>query len=326
MKTTKQLIFSATPSPTEYVIKEHIIGTIQSQHANENISVVRIKHSIMNPADKRKYSAEETVKRIVHLTEELTSFWKSPEGWAPIEAAALLTKSRLDWQASLARQLKLFLDKSNTESGYLILAWATLGSLTEGALKLFLSVYYNVYQTQNLLKEFKAVKDKKGNLLSPDGLMLEKLRLFFADRVFPKDAKEQWKRREEVDWLEWLQKVQQRRNAIHAFKNKDIGDIEEFHSELQNYLIFLRQISNGLPYPDEPFIPAEDPSDKCPEGFSIEEDGILVKGVIKKRKLFVASEEHGKILKERLGRFLLERLYDPNAIEVVDNMFLLDLE
>ena len=76
----------------------------------------------MNPADKRKYTTEVTVSRIIRLTEEITDFWKSPNGWAPLEAAELLTKSRLDWQASLARQLELFLDKSNTESGYVILA------------------------------------------------------------------------------------------------------------------------------------------------------------------------------------------------------------
>ena len=87
----------------------------------------------MNPVDKTIYSREETINRIINLTEGLSDFWKSPHGWAPIEAANLLTKSRLDWQASLARQLKLFLDETNTESGFLILAWATLGSLTEGA-------------------------------------------------------------------------------------------------------------------------------------------------------------------------------------------------
>jgi hypothetical protein len=216
-----------------------------------------VKHSLMNPVDKRKYSDEETVNRIINLTEGLTKFWKSSSGWAPIEAAKLLTKSRLDWQASLARQLKLFLDKTDKEYGLLILAWTTLGSLTEGALKLFLSVYFRAYQTQNLAKEFKLVKDKKGNLISPDGLMLEKLRLFFSERVFPIDAKEHWIRQGEIDWIDWIRKIQQRRNAIHAFKDKDIGDLEEFHAELKNYLIFLRKINNGLPYPDEIYMPIE---------------------------------------------------------------------
>lgn len=278
----------------------------------------------MNPADKRKYSAEETVKRIIKLTEGLTNFWKSSSAWAPIEAAELLTKSRLDWQASLARQLKLFLDKTNKESGLLILGWATLGSLTEGALKLFLSIYYKVYQTQNLTNEFKQVKDKKGNVISPDALMLEKLRLFFAERVFPKDAKEQWKKQGEIDWLEWILKIQQRRNAIHAFKDKDIGDMEEFHSELQNYLIFLRKVNNGLPYPGEMYMPVEDISDSSTQEIGLQVDGVWIKGVIKKGKLHVSSKNDGDFLKEHLRKFIEEHVHDIEDIEIVDSLFLSD--
>jgi len=43
------------------------------------------------------------------------------------------------------------------------------------------------------------------------------------------------KKQGEIDWLEWILKIQQRRNAIHAFKDKKIGNMAEFHSELQNY-------------------------------------------------------------------------------------------
>lgn len=324
MKITKQIISTTSTNSDEYSIKESITQITHNSEKSKVISVSRTKYSIMNPADKRKYSPDETVKRIIKLTESLTDFWKSSKGWSPIEASSLLTKSRLDWQASLARQLKLFLDKSNTESGYLILAWTTLGSLTEGALKLFLSVYYKVYQTQNLAQEFKPVKDKKGNVISPDGLMLEKLRLFFAERVFPKDAKEQWKKQGEINWLDWIQKIQQRRNAIHAFKDKDIGDIEDFYSELQNYLIFLRKINNGLPYPDDVYVPVEDMSDNSSQKIGIQIDGVWINGVIKKGKLHVTSKENGELLKKLAGKFLEEQLYDVNDIEIVDEIFLSD--
>lgn len=322
MKITKQTNTTISLSPGEYNVKE-------TKHVDDLVlgkltSAKRIKHSIMNPADKRKFSAEETIKRIIKLTEGLANFWKSSKAWAPIEASELLTKSRLDWQASLARQLELFLDKTNTESGLLILAWTTLGSLTEGALKLFLSVYYKVYQTQNLAKEFKPVKDKKGNHISPDGLMLEKLRLFYADRVFPRDAKEQWKKQGEIDWLEWVLKIQQRRNAIHAFKNKEIGNIEEFHSELQNYLIFLRKVNNALPYPDEMYMPVEDISDSSAQEIGLQVDGVWIKGLIKKGKLHVASKKDGDFLKEHLEKFLKENIHDIEDIEIVDKLFLSD--
>lgn len=107
----------------------------------------------MSSTDSNKYSREETISRIIKLTEGLTEFWESSHGWAPIEASELLTKSRLDWQASLARQLRLFLDPVNLkESGPLILAWTILGSLTEGVMKLFLSVWYEHYNAENLKK------------------------------------------------------------------------------------------------------------------------------------------------------------------------------
>lgn len=309
---------TTSTNSNEYNIKESMSKLTNGSDGLKLTSVTTIKHSIMNPADKRKFAAEETVNRIISLTEGLTNFWKNSDGWAPIEAAELLTKSRLDWQASLARQLKLFLDKSNTESGLLIIAWTTLGSLTEGALKLFLSVYYKVYQTQNLANEFKSVKDKKGNIIDPDGLMLDKLRLFFTERVFPKDAKGQWEKQGEIDWLEWILKVQQRRNAIHAFKDRNIGDIEEFHSELQNYLIFLRKINNGLPYPDEVYMPVEDNSDRSEQEIGLKTENGWVKGIIKKGKLHVASKEDGEFLKEHLK--ILEE------VEIIDKIFFKDYD
>lgn len=127
--------------------------------------------------------------------------------------------------------------------------------------------------------------------------MLDKLRLFFANQVFPKNAKEQWKTQSETNWLDWILKIQQRRNAIHAFKNKEIGDIEEFHTELQNYLIFLRKINNALPYPSEDYMPVENISDRDSVKLSLESENGLVTCIIKKGKLLVASKEDGDYFK-----------------------------
>jgi hypothetical protein len=198
------------------------------------------------------YTKEEIVQRIINLTEGLTDFWESSQGWASIESAALLTKSRLDWQASLARQLKLFLSKDiQTENGALILAWVTLGSLTEGTMKLFLSVWYEHYKAENIKTDIKAIKDNKGILIEPDSLVLEKLRIFFAERIYPNWVREHWKEQGEKDWIDWILLIQQRRNAIHAFKDRDIGTFEEFHNEQKNYLIFLRKLTDTFPYPDD---------------------------------------------------------------------------
>ena len=87
-------------------------------------------------------SIEEVVNRIVTLNDGLRQFWRQADGWAPIEAAQLLSKSRLDWQVSLSICLKLWLAKSHPddESGRLILAWTNLGSLVEGTMKLNIKI------------------------------------------------------------------------------------------------------------------------------------------------------------------------------------------
>ena len=49
----------------------------------------------------------EVIDRIDGLNRGIAKFWSKSEGWAPVAAAGLLGKSRLDWQASLSRSLRL---------------------------------------------------------------------------------------------------------------------------------------------------------------------------------------------------------------------------
>ena len=48
---------------------------------------------------------DDVVLRITKLNAGLRDFWSSSQGWAPLEAANLLSKARLDWQASLSLAL-----------------------------------------------------------------------------------------------------------------------------------------------------------------------------------------------------------------------------
>ncbi|MCJ7568759.1 MAG: hypothetical protein MUO58_14590, partial [Anaerolineales bacterium] len=111
----------------------------------------------------------EVVERIVNLTINMVKFWQSADGWAPIEASELLSRSRLDWQVSLSRYLVLWLEPPETgiESAWQILGYVNLGSLVEGSMKLFLSVWYKDYQN-----DIDAIK-RKGKLIDPDTLYLE---------------------------------------------------------------------------------------------------------------------------------------------------------
>ena len=169
---------------------------------------------------------------ILATTERIVSFWSSAHGWAPDSAADLLAKSRLDWHMSLTESLKIWLDKSELTDGEFILAWANIGTLIEGSMKILLSVHYADYATD--IENFK--KDN-GKLVDPDNLALEKLRQFFKKKdIMP-------------EWQEFIEDVQTKRNAIHAYKNRNIGTFEDFKSSVEQYANFLEEIDVHLPYP-----------------------------------------------------------------------------
>ncbi len=192
---------------------------------------------------------EEVVFRIEKLNSGLASFWAASNGWAPVEAAGLLTKSRLDWQTSLSTTLRLWLREPATalSDGELILAWSNLGSLVEGTLKLLLSVFYMDYkQDVDSLKKANAFDHKKQKAFSPDGLTLQPLKIFVKQHGLIGD-----------DGNALVDLVQERRNTIHAFKDKPLGDGLEFQAAVRGYLVLLRSASERLPYPDNVYVPRE---------------------------------------------------------------------
>lgn len=100
------------------------------------------------------------------------------------------------------------------ESGRLILAWANLGSLVEGTMKLFLSIFYKDYKD-----DIDTIR-KGDKLIDPDVLDLERMRHFFKKRIWDENYK----------WDEWVLHVQHRRNAIHTYRNREIGTFEEYYN------------------------------------------------------------------------------------------------
>lgn len=178
------------------------------------------------------------VSKIILGNEQLSKFWLNSHGWAPVEAADLMSKSRLDWQVLLSETLVQWAENEINE-GQLILAWANLGALIEGTLKLFLSVYYDDYQ-----KDEERYKKKNGNTIDPDALALEKLKQFFKKKELLSSEQ-----------LSFIELVQQRRNAIHAFKDRPLGSKDEFLDCLSKYLDLMRDVSSRLPYPDDMYKP-----------------------------------------------------------------------
>lgn len=181
-------------------------------------------------------SRDSVISDVVKVNREIREFWSNSHGWAPTDAAELLAKSRLDWQVSLSHCLELWLDHPMDEDhdGRLILAWVNLGSLVEGTLKFFLSVYEGDYS--------KAPRTR-GQLKKPcriDDLQLEEMKQFFNEHIWTDSQKH---------WNDWLGKIQCRRNAVHAYKDRDIGTFDEFLFEVEAYLDFLMELERQVPYP-----------------------------------------------------------------------------
>jgi len=192
---------------------------------------------------------EEVIDRIETLNHNLAHFWRTSSGWAPVEAAGLLSKSRLDWQISLSNSLRIWVRQppDALSAGELILAWVNLGSLMEGTMKLLLSVYYKDYLADiEGLKASRAFDNKKQAPKPPDTLPFDILLSYFKSKDLL-DAESQ-----EVATL-----TQQRRNAVHAFKDRPIGSGTEFQKVVRNYLKMLRDVNLRLPYPEQQYIPQE---------------------------------------------------------------------
>jgi len=51
-------------------------------------------------------------------------------------------------------------------------------------------------------------------------------------------------------WDQWVLHIQQRRNAIHAYKDREIGTFDEFWEDLRQYLEFLNELEGRVPYPN----------------------------------------------------------------------------
>jgi hypothetical protein len=180
------------------------------------------------------FTDQQVCEAIERSTCEIMDFWKhNSAGWAPAELTKILTRSMLDRQSSLARTLVMWLN-GNSE-GELILAWANLGALVEGLLKLVLCVYRDDYVNSE------QARDRNGKLIEPDGRMLHDLQEFFKSNV--------WLDNQKADWDGWIQHIKERRNSIHAFKHREIGTFQEWREDLRKHLMFIRTLDSRLPYP-----------------------------------------------------------------------------
>jgi|SRR5690625_313592 len=176
------------------------------------------------------------LKAIQDISIETFSIWNNQiRGWAPKEVVDKLEAAKLDWLEDLTMTLSIWVNiGEEMTDGELILAYTNLGSLVEGWLKLYYCVYYMDYLIG-------PKTDSKGKMIEPNDLKFEYLIQFSRDKL--------WKTNDSNEI--WVRKIQHRRNAIHSFNDRDIGNPSSFLEDLKKYYDFVIMIESHFPYFDK---------------------------------------------------------------------------
>lgn len=189
---------------------------------------------------RRELSLPEVIDFIISYNEKIQEFWSDAHGWAPSLAADALNKARLDRQVSLSHTLKRWIDIPDEDDpeyeGVLILAWANLGALTENTLKYFLTVYLDSY----MLDEDAIII--KNQIQSPGDASFDRLRDFFKKRIWDDVNKDERDKK--------ILMIQQRRNGIHAFNDRDMAAFKEYREAVFYYKDILDELITRAPFPD----------------------------------------------------------------------------
>jgi hypothetical protein len=187
-----------------------------------------------------RLSLRECVDRIVIEHERLRDDWQHPEGWAPDGTAAKIRKADLDRMVSLAHCLRRWLKRptSEEEHGFLVLAWANLGSLIEGYLTFFLALHYTSYLND-------PVKDARQKSVRPEDLRFAQLTGYFRKVV--------WTERQAKRFHAMTERARGSRNAIHPFVKCEKGSVRDFTRALRQYWHLLEDMSGQ--HPEAPPVP-----------------------------------------------------------------------
>lgn len=170
------------------------------------------------------------VYEIVKKLESIEFHWKDIHGWGPPGAAEILERARLDRLTSLARCLAIWFQPApaGEQDGRLILGWGNLGSLVEGTMTFFLSVYHSDYLAG-------------GNTIPPDDLWLAWMKKFFVKSV--------WTAAQITRWEPYVDDIHALRNSIHPFKDRPIKTFPEFEVAVRDFEDFLKDAVGNLPDP-----------------------------------------------------------------------------
>lgn len=170
------------------------------------------------------------LESIIIFTNKVLKDWENSSGWAPESVTLKLNVAMFDWMIELTDCLRIWTSKGvSLTNGELILAYTNLGSLIESWLKLFYCIYYEDYKLYP--------KKQRGQVVEPNNMMFQSLKEFSTGKLWEKND----------DWFNWIEKIQQKRNAIHSFNYRDIGTQDEFLKDIEIFNEFIHLVNDRFP-------------------------------------------------------------------------------
>lgn len=188
--------------------------------------------------DKAFETTDEACEFIIGLSTKWAMFWPQSHGWAPPMVADLMNQSLMDRQLEMARSLKNWPKRRHEgyAEGELVLAWTNLGSVIEGALKIYMCVFYAEWLIDPDTPE------KYGIKKTPDG---GKNGASFEDIIQFMEKKKII----ELNGIIFIRDVQQQRNLIHPMKSGTVKGGEIFNTALTHAAELYDFVERRLPYP-----------------------------------------------------------------------------
>lgn len=175
--------------------------------------------------------------QIVELTKNTISTWSNSRGIAINEVADRMDQAQLQWLDELTVALKIWIDKGDTMTdGELILAHVNLGAVVEAWLMFFYTVFYDDYCQAPIKKKDKKTGEEKS--VEPSDASFEQLKQFSNCKISDGTNTSDYK---------WIDSIQKKRNAIHAFRHRDIGTLEQFFSDFSYLYVFLQHVVDHFP-------------------------------------------------------------------------------
>lgn len=186
-----------------------------------------------------KHNPELIIEKIKDITETNLNAWKNARGYAPDDVADKIDLIMIDWIISLTNCLNTWNKNiENLTVGELILARANLGTLVENWLKFFIVIYLESYNSN-------PVRNSKGKKIKPEKIRFDVLRKYYKNNILVKSGGK---------FNDWIQSIQTKRNAIHAFNYKEIGTNQELQNDFNSYLDFIEYLINRMPENPKEFV------------------------------------------------------------------------